>query len=132
MKKEFVVAVNYAKYLAFVLATACVLVCQFTGNLFWVSMSLNLYVVAFGLMFFSMVIHANEVFTADRIIKENNLKEGTIEPDENGEIIINTPGELQGKEVEKVNLKAEKFWSVAGAIFFGVFTLFTLVVSILF
>ncbi len=132
MKKDFIMAINYAKYLAFVLATVCVLVCQFTGNMLWVTMALSLYVVAFGMMFASSVFHAQEVFQADRTIKRKHLTETYLEADNNGDMIVNVPSELKGEEVEKVSLKHEKVWSVIGSIFFGVFALFTFVVLVLY
>jgi len=132
MKRDFILIINYSKYLAFVLATICVLVCQFSGNMFWISLALSLYVVAFGLLFASTVVHATEVFDADRNVKKQHLKQVDITPNENGETIVNVPSEIRGEEVEKVSLKSEKVWSVIGSIFFGAFTVFTFIVLVLF
>ena len=70
MKKDFIVAINYAKYFAFVMATVCVLIFQFAGIGFCINLALSLYVVAFGLMTASLVIHANEINEALKTIKK--------------------------------------------------------------
>ena len=130
-KKEWIAAVNYGKYLAFVLATIFVIVFQFVGNSVWVKLALIAYISAFALVFTSLVIHANEVYKADREVKKTNAE--VVKPDQvnNGIVEINT-GELMGSEAEVVNLKSEKIWTVIGAIASGIFAIFTFVVLILF
>lgn len=132
MRKDITLAINYAKYLAFVLATVCVLIFQFTANAFCINLALSLYVVAFGLMSASLVMHAEEVFEADKMIKKQKLEKASVETNENGIMVVETPSELKGEEVEPVNLKAEKAWSVIGSIFFGLFTIFTFIVLVLY
>ena len=78
MKKDFIVAINYAKYFAFVMATVCVLIFQFAGIGFCINLALSLYVVAFGLMTASLVIHANEINEALKTIKKQILNKGWI------------------------------------------------------
>lgn len=131
MKKEFVISINYAKYVAFVLATICVLIFQFTANSFSINIALSLYVVAFGLMCASLIFHAQEVYDAIKLMKKQNLKQGQIDNNE-GTMVVETPSEIKGEEVEPVNLKSEMVWSVVGSIFFGVFSIFTFVVLILY
>ena len=132
MRKDFVVAVNYAKYVAFVFATVCVLVFQFTANSFFINIALSLYVVAFGLMFASMVVHAKEVCEAFNTIKKQNLKQSEAQTNQDGTMVVETPSELKGEEVEPVNLKSEMVWSIVGAIFFGLFAIFTFIVLVLY
>ena len=114
------------------MATICVLIFQFTANSFCINLALSLYVVAFGLMSASLVMHAEEVFEADKMIKKQKLERTSAETNDNGTMVVEVPSELKGEEVEPVNLKAEKAWSVIGAIFFGVFTIFTFIVLILY
>jgi len=131
VKKEWVIAMNYAKYLAFILATVCVLIFQFTAYSIWITMALSFYVVAFGLMFGSMVIHCVEIYNADKIVRKNHLT--TLEPELSPDgTIVPLDGEYKGKEVEVVSLKSEKVWSVLGAIFFALFTVFTFAVLVLY
>ena len=131
-KKDFIIAINFAKYLAFVLATVCVFVFQFLAAPICITLALSFYVVAFGLMFTGLVIHSVEVFTADKIVKNTNAD--LIEPRavEEEQAVIEETEKKMGDDVEVVNLKAEKFWSILGAIFFGVFTVFTFLVLILY
>ena len=84
MRKDISTAINYSKYLAFVLATVCVLIFQFTANSFCVNLALSLYVVAFGLMSASLVMHAEEVFEAIKIIKKQKLEQKNVETNEKG------------------------------------------------
>lgn len=121
-KKELITILNYAKYAMFVAATVCILVFQFIAEPICITVALSLYVVAFGLMFASSLIHCIEIYQADGYVKKTsakvqNVEDSTIETKEN---------------VEEVNLKSEKVWSVLGSIFFALFTIFTLVVLILF
>ena len=132
MRKDFVIAVNYAKYVAFVLATICVLIFQFTANSFFINIALSLYVVAFGLMCASMIVHAKEVCEAFNIIKKQNLKQTAAQTNDEGTMVVSSPSELKGEEVEPVNLKSEMVWSIIGAIFFGLFSIFTFIVLILY
>ena len=127
MKKDFIQAINYAKYVAFVLATICVFIFQMTAQPAWVTVGLSLYVVAFGLMFASMVMHAVEVFEASKAAKKENAI--VVEPS----VEINEQLEKDSNgEVEVVDLKSEKIWAIVGSVFFGVFTVFTFVVLVLF
>lgn len=129
-KKEFVTIINYAKYVAFVLSTIFVMVFQFTGTYLLINIALALYVVAFGLMFTSLVIHCVEIYKADRIAKSDKAK--IISPSDTIDgVVVAKSGELNGEQVEVVNLTKEKIMSVIGAIFFGGFTIFTFVVLIL-
>ncbi len=130
-KKDFIKAINYAKYLAFILGTICVFIFQFVGKPICITLALAFYVVAFGLMFASIVIHCVEIYSADKLIKEGNLV--AVEPKTDGDkVVIAEEGELKGESVEVVNLKSEKAWSVIGAIFFGLFTIFTFIVLVLY
>jgi len=129
-KKDFITAVNYAKYLAFILATVAVLVFQFLGESICITLALSLYVVAFGLMFATSVVQCVEIYNADKMVKQNHLKELNPQINEEGTITINSDGKKE--EVEVVKLKKEKALSVLTAIFFGVFTLFTFAVLILY
>ncbi len=129
-KKEIIKAINYAKYLAFILATICVMVFQFTANPICVTFALALYVVAFGLMFASLVVHCTEIYAIDRAVKEQKAVIADVSSKDG--MTIAPEGELKGQEVEVVNLKKEKVWSVIGATFFAIFTLFTFIVLILY
>ena len=131
-KKDFITAINYAKYLAFIAATICVFVFQFVAEPICITLALSFYVVAFGLMFTGLVIHSVEVFTADKLVKQS--KADLFKPHEAEEeiAVINETENQAGEEVEVVNLKAEKVWSIIGSIFFGVFTVFTFLVLILY
>lgn len=131
-RKDFIKAINYAKYIAFIAATICVFVFQFVAEPICITLALAFYVVAFGLMFTGLVIHCIEVYDADKLIKET--KADLIEPHEadQEEALINATEKKMGDEVEVVNLKSEKIWSVIGAIFFGAFTIFTFIVLILY
>lgn len=124
-KKLFVKSMEYGKYLAFTLATIFVIVSQFVGGRVWVTLSLALYTVAFGFLFATLVIRAVELFNAGYEAK-----------DLSAEVISKADAEVvkenHGEEVEVVNLKAEKIWTVIGSIFFGLFTIFTLVVLIIY
>lgn len=132
MKKDFVIAVNYAKYFAFVLATVCVLIFQITGKAFSITLALSLYVVAFGLMCASQILHAAEVFDAYKTIKKQHLAQTKALTNEDGTIVVSSPSEIKGEEVEPVNLKYEMILSVIGSIFFGLFAIFTFVVLVLY
>lgn len=132
MRKDFIVSINYAKYLAFVAATVCVLIFQFTANSFCINLALSLYVVAFGLMCASLIIHADEVFDARKMIKQQNMKEKALNANEEGVAIVDAPSEIKGEKVEQVNLKSEMVWSIVGAIFFGLFAIFTFIVLVLY
>lgn len=122
-KKEYVMILEWAKYVAFIFATVCVFVFQFIAEPICITLALSLYVVAFGLMFATSVIHCVEIYNADKEVK----KDHAIVID-NGDVIRDNAGE----DMEVVNIKAEKVWSVLGAVFFGLFTLFTFVVLVLF
>lgn len=128
-KKDFIMVLNYAKYLAFIAATICVFVFQFIANPICITLALSFYVVAFGLMFTGLVVHAVEVFDADRLVKKS--KADIVEINENKDILEETEKSM-GEEVEVVNLKSEKVWTIIGAIFFGLFTVFTFLVLILY
>jgi len=132
MKKDFVVAINYAKYFAFVLATACVLIFQITASALTITLALSLYVVAFGLMCASLIFHAEEVFDAYKLIKKQKLENVKANVNEEGTMVVSSPSEIKGEEVEPVNLKSEMVWSVIGSIFFGLFSIFTFVVLVLY
>ena len=131
-KKDFITAINYAKYFAFIAATICVFVFQFIAEPICITLALCFYVVAFGLMFASLVVHCVEIYAADKLVKEKNAD--IIQPNEalEQEALLNQTEKAMGSEVEVVNLKAEKVWSILGAIFFGVFTIFTFIVLILY
>ena len=132
MKKDFIDAINYAKYVAFILATICVLVFKFTASSLCISFALSLYIVAFALMCTSMILHSVEVFKEDRLIKHKNKMIADIEVNKEGSMAISELGELNGNVVEPTKLKSEKFWSIVGAVFFGVFAIFTFIVMILY
>lgn len=130
-KKAFVKCMEYGKYLAFTLATIFVIVSQFVGGRLWIVLALALYTVAFGFLFATLVIRAVELFNAGYEAKDISADVATPDDVESQTIIANE-GKLEGEEVEVVNLKSEKVWTIIGAIFFGLFTVFTLVVSILY
>lgn len=130
-KKTFVKCMDYGKYLAFTLATIFVIVSQFVGGRTWVVLSLALYTVAFGFLFATLVIRAVELFNAGYEAKDISA-EVVSASDVKSETVISKDGKLEGEEVEVVNLKSEKVWTLLGAIFFGLFTVFTLVVLILY
>ncbi len=123
-KKNFIKAMEYGKYLAFVLATIFVIVAQFVGGKHWIMIALALYSVAFGFLFATLVIHLVELYDADKQVKNMNA-EIVLEHDTEHE---NRPEDENKSEFEVVNLKKEKVWTMIGSIFFGIFTIFTLVV----
>lgn len=126
-KKLFVKSMEYGKYLAFMLATIFVIVSQFVGGRIWVTLALALYTVAFGFLFASLVIRAVELFNAGYEAKDLSAEVVKKSEAESEELI-----ETEKENVEVVNLKAEKVWTVIGSIFFGLFTIFTLVVLIIY
>lgn len=123
-KKSFVKAMEYGKYLAFTLATLFVIFAQFIGGKYWITISLALFTVAFGFLFATLVIRLVELCDVDKKVK-----------DMGAEVVSQSEFENQNKgqeqKVEVVNLKSEKIWTLVGAIFFGIFSIFTLVVLIL-
>lgn len=126
-KKLFVKSMEYGKYLAFMLATIFVIVSQFVGGRIWVTLALALYTVAFGFLFASLVIRAVELFNAGYEAKDLSAEVVKKSETESEELI-----ETEKENVEVVNLKAEKVWTVIGSIFFGLFTIFTLAVLIIY
>lgn len=130
-KKNFIKCMEYGKYLAFVLATIFVVISQFVGGKVWITLALALYTVAYGFMFATLVIHAVEIFNAGYQAKDMSAVVAT-PSEEKTETVTIEEGELKGKKVELINLKSEKFWTIAGSIFFGLFTLFTFVVLVLY
>lgn len=126
-KKLFVKSMEYGKYLAFTLATIFVIVSQFVGGRIWVTLALALYTVAFGFLFATLVIHAVELFNAGYEAKDLSAEVVKKSEAENEELV-----ETEKENVEVVNLKAEKVWTVIGSIFFGLFTIFTLAVLIIY
>ena len=126
-KKLFVKSMEYGKYLAFMLATIFVIVSQFVGGRIWVTLALALYTVAFGFLFASLVIRAVELFNAGYEAKDLSAEVVKKSEAESEELI-----ETEKENVEVVNLKAEKVWTVIGSIFFGLFIIFTLVVLIIY
>lgn len=126
-KKLFVKSMEYGKYLAFTLATIFVIVSQFVGGRIWVTLALALYTVAFGFLFATLVIHAVELFNAGYEAKDLSVEVVKKSEAENEELV-----ETEKEDVEVVNLKAEKVWTVIGSIFFGLFTIFTLAVLIIY
>ena len=130
MRKDIIIAIGYAKYVAFILATICVLVFQFTASSIWITLALSLYVVAFGLMFVSYVTQSIELIKTEKLLKENRVK--VINSEVGAESVATVEGDNNQSEVEVVKLKSEKVWSIIGAIFFGIFTIFTFVVLVLY
>lgn len=126
-KKLFVKSMEYGKYLAFTLATIFVIVSQFVGGRIWVTLALALYTVAFGFLFATFVIHAVELFNAGYEAKDLSAEVVKKSEAESEELV-----ETEKEDVEVVNLKAEKVWTVIGSIFFGLFTIFTLAVLIIY
>lgn len=126
-KKLFVKSMEYGKYLAFTLATIFVIVSQFVGGRIWVTLALALYTVAFGFLFSTLVIHAVELFNAGYEAKDLSAEVVKKSEAESEELV-----ETEKEDVEVVNLKAEKVWTVIGSIFFGLFTIFTLAVLIIY
>ena len=126
-KKLFVKSMEYGKYLAFTLATIFVIVSQFVGGRIWVTLALALYTVAFGFLFATLVIRAVELFNADYEAKDLSAEVVKKSEAESEELV-----ETEKEDVEAVNLKAEKVWTVIGSIFFGLFTIFTLAVLIIY
>ena len=129
MKKDIIAAVNYAKYFAFVLATICVLIFQFTTKYICINLALSLYVVAFGLMSASLISHASELYDVLKLIKKQNLEKKQGEVNQEGTMIVSSPSELKGEEVEPVNVKSEMTWAIIGSIFFGLFTIFSFILK---
>lgn len=123
-KKAFVKAMENGKYLAFTLATIFVILAQFVGGKYWISLSLALFTVAFGFLFTTFVIRLVELYDVDRKVKKMGAK-----------VVSQSEFESENKneeqKVEVVNLKSEKIWNLIGSIFFGIFTIFTLIVLIL-
>ncbi len=126
-KKLFVKSMEYGKYLAFTLATIFVIVSQFVGGRIWVTLALALYTVAFGFLFATLVIRAVELFNAGYEAKDLSAEVVKKSEAESEELV-----ETEKEDVEVVNLKAEKVWTVIGSIFFGLFTIFTLAVLIIY
>lgn len=122
-KKTFIKTMEYGKYLAFALATIFVIVSQFVGGRVWVMLSLSLYTVAFGFLFATFVIRLVELFNAG--YTANDLNAEVLNPG-------NKDAMVAQESVEVVNLKSEKAWNLIGAIFFGLFAIFTFVVLILY
>ena len=129
-KKEWIAAINYGKYFAFVLSTIFVILFQFKGDMILLKLTLVSYVTAFGLVFTSLVIHACEVYSASRAIKAENANIVTPNEFDKGVVEVQQ-GELKGEKAEVVSLKSEKVWTVIGAVASGLFMLFTFVVLIL-
>lgn len=130
MRKDFVMVINYAKYLAFVLATICVLIFQFTANSFCINLALSLYVVAFGLMCISMCVYAKEVSYLYKEAKKKTIKQNSLETQEGVDNEIKP--ENKAGEAEQSNLKLELIISIVGSIFFGLFAIFTFIVLVLY
>lgn len=126
-KKLFVKSMEYGKYLAFTLATIFVIVSQFVGGRIWVTLALALYTVAFGFLFATLVIRAVELFNAGYEAKDLSAEVVKKSEAESEELV-----ETEKEDVEVVNLNAEKVWTVIGSIFFGLFTIFTLAVLIIY
>ena len=127
-KKEIISCINWAKYLAFIAATVCVLVFQFIGASICITLALSLYVVAFLMLFASLVIQTVELFKADDLVKEKNADAeiGKLAEKELEE------GGLNGQSVEVVHLKREKVTSIIWCVLTGLFAIFTFVVLVLF
>ena len=131
LKKNLVLSMFYGKYIAFILATIFVVVSQIVGEAIWVVLALSLYTVGFAFMFISLVVHAVEIYDADKVVKEDNLK--VLDADEATVESVAINGEnVKSKDVEVVSLKKEKIWTVVGSIFFGIFTAFTFAVLLLY
>ena len=129
-KKEWIAAVNYGKYLAFVLATVFVIVSRFATSTSWLKIALIAYVSAFGLTFTSFVIHASEIYNAGRQVKKEQAE--VARPDQfDGGVVVVDQGEMKGQKAEVVSLKTEQVWTVVGAVASGMFAIFTFVVLIL-
>lgn len=122
-KKDIILSLNIAKYVSFIAATICVMIFQIVSRSICITLALALYVVAFALMFTTLVIRCVEIFRADETIKEQN---GVVV--ENAESVTLK----DGQQAEVVKVGREKFWSIVGAIFFGLFTIFTFVVLVLY
>lgn len=125
-KKEFVKCFEYGKYLAFTLATIFVIISQFKGGSIWITLALSLYTVAFGFLFATLVIRLVELYGAENTAKSMDAE--IAKPQEFSE----TEPQEDGGHIEVVNCKAEKAKAYVGAIFFGLFTIFTFIVLILY
>jgi len=122
---------DYGKYLALTLATIFVIVGQFAAARIWIVLALSLYVVAGAFMFATSTVHAVEIYAADGSIKSEHLEAASAEEVKTREL-KKSGEEIGEKQVEVVDVKAEKGWSVASSIFYGLFTIFALVVLILY
>ena len=129
-KKEWIAAVNYGKYFAFILATVFVILSRFFGNDFWIKLALVTYVAAFGLTFTALLIHACEIYNAGKEAKKARAEVAKPEDFEQGTVVVEQ-GELKGTTAEVVSLKKEQAWTIIGAVFSGLFTIFTFVVLVL-
>ncbi len=129
-KKEWLKAINYGKYLAFILATVLVVIFQFTANSVLVKLALVAYVAAFSMTFTALVIHACEIYNAGKEVKKENATPAKPEQFDQGTVIVEQ-GELKGEMAEVVNVKHEQIWTVVGAVASGLFAIFTFVVLVL-
>lgn len=114
---------DIAKYIVFCLATITVFVYRFIPENVIITIALSIYVFAFALMFVASIVRCVEIFRAAKLARNSNTQE---------EVVVAGNGELKGQKVEVVNLTSEKVFAILGAIFFAIFTIFTLCVVILF
>ncbi len=122
-KKDLLLAFNIAKYVAFIGATICVMIFQFLSSPVCITLALSLYIVAFALMTTTMIVRCVEIFKADDVLKDKN----TTLDQKTEDVTLK-----DGQKAEVVKVGREKFWSIVGAIFFGLFTVFTFVVLVLY
>ena len=127
-KRDIIKIVDYSKYVAFIAATICVFIFQFIAVEMCITLALSFYVVAFGLMSFSSIMHASELFNASKqgsIVTTMQIKDEDIEEDLDIKKVTK-------EDIEFVNSKAEKVWAIVGSIFYGIFTIFSFVVLVLY
>lgn len=127
-KKEIIACIDWAKYVALICATICVLIFQFVSSSICITLALAFYVVGFSLMCASMIIHTVELFKASDIVKEEHAN-ATLNKSEEARL---EEGGLEGQKVEVVHTKNEKVWGIIGSVFFGLFAIFTFVVLVLY
>lgn len=111
--KKFYEVLNAIEYIAFIVATVFVLVFQFTGAPVFVTVALGIYVFGFGVICLIGILQTVEIFKA---AKETNKV-----------VAKNSDGDNQ-----QVNIGYEKTMKIIKTIIAGLFTIFTLIVLILY
>lgn len=111
--KKLCDVLNVVEYIAFMVATALVLVFQFNGLPVFVTVALVVYVIGFGIICAIGVMQTVDIFRAAK--QTDNV------------VVTNKNGES-----EQVNIKYEKSMKILKTVLAGLFTIFTLIVLILY